>query len=199
MTEFRTHEIPAVATHLMVVTHDQVVVSMIDLAAEQPRSVYVPKGDSLYWADEDGVRTFIDRPGPDQDLSVETVYAPEFFRMDIKRPPAYTTDETVVPDDQSRAGGYQDGGGSMRTSAEIMAEINPKPDRSDWSDRHASTQHIMKYFTFQHLPEGPLQDVSRKFYLLAYDLLQVLGDGPELSAGLRKLLEAKDCCVRAAL
>lgn len=34
---------------------------------------------------------------------------------------------------------------------------------------------------------------------LAQELVAVLPDGPELSAGLRKLLEAKDCFVRAAL
>jgi hypothetical protein len=34
---------------------------------------------------------------------------------------------------------------------------------------------------------------------LALDMLSVLGDGPELSAGLRKLLEAKDCLVRQSI
>jgi len=30
-------------------------------------------------------------------------------------------------------------------------------------------------------------------------MIEALPDGPELSAGLRKLLESKDCFVRAAL
>jgi len=30
-------------------------------------------------------------------------------------------------------------------------------------------------------------------------MIRVLPDGPELTSGLRKLLEAKDCFVRAAL
>lgn len=30
-------------------------------------------------------------------------------------------------------------------------------------------------------------------------MIEVLPDGPELTAGLRKLLEAKDCFVRASL
>jgi len=34
---------------------------------------------------------------------------------------------------------------------------------------------------------------------LAYNLVDQLEDGPEFTAGLRKLLEAKDCFVRAAL
>lgn len=57
---------------------------------------------------------------------------------------------------------------------------------------------IMKYFEFSHLPEH-LQIVSRPFGELAAQLDQQLPNGPEKSAGLRKLLEAKDCMVRAAL
>ncbi|UES40971.1 hypothetical protein GFC08_25820 [Roseibium aggregatum] len=57
---------------------------------------------------------------------------------------------------------------------------------------------IMKYFEFKHLPEH-LQAVSRPFGYLAEQMNADLPDGPEKSAGLRKLLEAKDCMVRAAL
>ncbi|WP_152511208.1 MULTISPECIES: hypothetical protein [unclassified Labrenzia] len=57
---------------------------------------------------------------------------------------------------------------------------------------------IMKYFEFKHLPEH-LQAVSRPFGELAEQMNADLPDGPEKSAGLRKLLEAKDCMVRAAL
>jgi hypothetical protein len=35
--------------------------------------------------------------------------------------------------------------------------------------------------------------------MLAEQMVRDLPDGPELSAGLRKLLEAKDCFVRAGL
>lgn len=62
---------------------------------------------------------------------------------------------------------------------------------------HPSTESILRYFEFTHL-SGPLQEVSQPFHALAHDLAARL-DGPELTAGLRKLLEAKDCCVRAAL
>lgn len=57
---------------------------------------------------------------------------------------------------------------------------------------------IMKYFEFEHLPEH-LQKVSRPFGEMAQQMNADLPDGPEKSAGLRKLLEAKDCMVRAAL
>lgn len=57
---------------------------------------------------------------------------------------------------------------------------------------------IMKHFAYEHLPLH-LQDVSKHFGLLANLMSKNLPDGPEKSAGLRKLLEAKDCFVRAKL
>lgn len=57
---------------------------------------------------------------------------------------------------------------------------------------------IMRYFTFAHLPEH-LQKVSKPIGELAEKMEAEIPDGPEKSAGLRKLLEAKDCLVRAAL
>jgi hypothetical protein len=44
-----------------------------------------------------------------------------------------------------------------------------------------------------------MQTISMYSYHLAEAMIRDLPDGPELSAGLRKLLEAKDCFVRAAL
>lgn len=57
---------------------------------------------------------------------------------------------------------------------------------------------IMKYFAYAHLPQH-LQTVSKPIGELAEQMDEALPDGPEKSAGLRKLLEAKDCLVRAAL
>lgn len=57
---------------------------------------------------------------------------------------------------------------------------------------------ILKYFAYSHLPPK-LQDVSKAIGDLALDLEANLPDGAEKSAGLRKLLEAKDCFVRAKL
>ena len=50
---------------------------------------------------------------------------------------------------------------------------------------------IMKYFAFAHLPEA-LQLVSEPVYMLAKTMDESLPDCDEKSAGLRKLLEAKD-------
>ncbi len=57
---------------------------------------------------------------------------------------------------------------------------------------------IMRYFAYEHLPEK-LQGVSKPIGDLASMMNADLPDSPEKSAGLRKLLEAKDCLVRAAL
>lgn len=57
---------------------------------------------------------------------------------------------------------------------------------------------ILRYFTWMHLP-SPLAEVSRDFENLALIVDRTLPNGPEKSVALRKLLEAKDAAVRAAL
>lgn len=64
--------------------------------------------------------------------------------------------------------------------------------------RHPATTGVLKFFEFAHLPER-LQAVSRPCAELAHGMVEQLPDGPELTVGLRKLLEAKDCFVRASL
>jgi hypothetical protein len=65
--------------------------------------------------------------------------------------------------------------------------------------RHPGTQHFAVLFSFEHIAEVRLRDVSRECHEFAQRMVDSLPDGPELSAALRKLLEAKDCLVRAAL
>ena len=62
---------------------------------------------------------------------------------------------------------------------------------------HPSTEALIKFFSSEHLP-AHLASVSKPCCELALTMAGQL-DGPELTAGLRKLLEAKDCFVRAAL
>jgi len=57
---------------------------------------------------------------------------------------------------------------------------------------------LLRYFDCGHLPED-LQKVSGPFCDLAYALEATLPNGPEKTVALRKLLESKDCAVRAAL
>ena len=67
-----------------------------------------------------------------------------------------------------------------------------------WADRHPSVKHFAPLFAYAHLPER-LQLISAPFGELAAVMLQRLSDGPELSAALRKLVEAKDCAVRQSV
>jgi hypothetical protein len=63
-------------------------------------------------------------------------------------------------------------------------------------------EHIMQFFAYLHLPPK-LQEVARPFCELAKTLVdpdgQPLPRNPERTVALRKLLEAKDAAVRAAL
>jgi hypothetical protein len=68
----------------------------------------------------------------------------------------------------------------------------------DLEGRHPATVNLARFFTYDHLPE-PLQTISAYSHHLAEAMIRELPDGPELTTGLRKLLEAKDCFVRAAL
>lgn len=62
--------------------------------------------------------------------------------------------------------------------------------------RHPSVAHFGSMFAWGHLPTH-LAETSGVLANTAQHLVDTLPDGPELSAALRKLLEAKDCAVRA--
>lgn len=57
---------------------------------------------------------------------------------------------------------------------------------------------MMQFFAYSHLPEH-LQQISKPFGELAELMVAILPANAERTAGLRKLLEAKDCAVRARL
>ena len=60
---------------------------------------------------------------------------------------------------------------------------------------------VLKFFRYQHLPDV-LQRFSKPFADMALEMVRELHDSPhpaEIATGLRKLLEAKDCLVRARL
>lgn len=65
--------------------------------------------------------------------------------------------------------------------------------------RGFATQHAIK--TLRPNPNLPphLRHIAELTFNLAVHLLDDLADGPELSSGLRKLREAKDCFILQAL
>ena len=73
----------------------------------------------------------------------------------------------------------------IRTAVEAAGESVPR-------DR------MLQFFTYGHLPEA-LAKVSLPFCQLAEELCATLPSNPERTVALRKLLEAKDCAVRALL
>jgi hypothetical protein len=57
---------------------------------------------------------------------------------------------------------------------------------------------LLQFFLFDHLPPH-LQEISKPFWSLATHIASTLPRNPERTVALRKLLEAKDCAVRAFL
>lgn len=64
-------------------------------------------------------------------------------------------------------------------------------------DKNSHGEKMLQWFDYDHLPEH-LQAVSQPFKYLATIICE-LKPGDERSTALRKLLEAKDAAVRAAV
>lgn len=76
----------------------------------------------------------------------------------------------------------------------------PTPSLTLTNSNHTTNlamHDLLKFFSYEHLPEK-LQHVSRPFAELA-KFIETLPYNDESRTALRKLLEAKDCAVRAAL
>jgi len=80
-----------------------------------------------------------------------------------------------------------------------MRDAHLAARREAMAGRHHATQQILRWFDYGHLPTGKPRTVSCHLAGVAMELAESLQDGPELTAGLRKLLEAKDCMVRQAI
>lgn len=66
--------------------------------------------------------------------------------------------------------------------------VQPNPDNI--------TDPLLQHFKWKHLPPH-LQLASKSFAVQAANLVKTTPRNPERTAALRKLLEAKDCAVRA--
>lgn len=76
------------------------------------------------------------------------------------------------------------------------AEIHPAP--VEFTAEELQADPILRYFQYSHLPPH-LQERSRPFAAQARSIINTTPRTAERTAGLRKLLECKDCIVRAAL
>ncbi len=59
-------------------------------------------------------------------------------------------------------------------------------------------EKLLQFFKYDHLP-AHLQGISKPFCELAEKICAEQFPNPERTAGLRKLLEAKDCIVRSSI
>jgi hypothetical protein len=89
-----------------------------------------------------------------------------------------STDETDKPGDPVKE--FKDG------MAAIAAGANP------------NYEPMLQFFEYKHLPTH-LGEISKAFHDLAVKLINDLPRNPERTVMLRKMLEAKDCAVRARL
>lgn len=78
----------------------------------------------------------------------------------------------------------------MKDSPQIKGQVSTPPT--------TEVEPLLQFFAWEHLPVE-LQTVSAPFGVLANQLAKTLPRNPERTTALRKLLEAKDCAVRAKL
>jgi hypothetical protein len=75
--------------------------------------------------------------------------------------------------------------------------------REKYKDRNRAVTDAAQWFAFDHLsaagPRLSPRAVSAEVAELAFDMIDDLPDSPELTHALRRLIEAKDCFVRAAI
>lgn len=70
----------------------------------------------------------------------------------------------------------------------------------DLSARHPSTQEKMRWLTPNpSLPDGAPSIVSAMCFDFGAALVEKLGDGPQLTIGLQRVIDAKDALVRQAI
>jgi len=77
-------------------------------------------------------------------------------------------------------------------------KLNLNDPRRAVAAEQPQTEGMLQFFTYEHLP-AHLQEASRPFCELAKRIAETYPRNPERSAALRKLLESKDCAVRALL
>lgn len=66
----------------------------------------------------------------------------------------------------------------------------------EFNDLELDGEPILQFFSYEHLP-AHLQEVSKQFATVAEFVYRNLPKNAERTAAFRKLIEAKDCAVRA--
>ena len=65
----------------------------------------------------------------------------------------------------------------------------------------SETDELLGYFKYEHLKSEQMKAISKPFGDLANEMVSKLGHLPtgQVNEGLKRLIEAKDCFVRASL
>lgn len=89
------------------------------------------------------------------------------------------------------------------TKAEVLAKLEAAHGAAAKEIRiqtagDALDEPMLKFFKFDHLPKH-LQAVSGNFCDIAHTIVAIVPRNAERTVALRKLLESKDCAVRALL
>lgn len=69
----------------------------------------------------------------------------------------------------------------------------------EFTGKQIEDDPILRFFHYRHLSNESLQKISKLFHDLATDIVENIPRNAERTVVLRKLLEAKDAAVRAAL
>jgi ferritin-like protein len=64
---------------------------------------------------------------------------------------------------------------------------------------HPAVQSLLRFFEYDHLSYEKAREVSKQFHDLAHTMAEALPDSAETTVAIRKILEAKDCAVRAVV
>lgn len=84
----------------------------------------------------------------------------------------------------------------LQEETPVPTELPADEDRPNiWSGRHPGVAHFQEMFKYDHLSDGLHRQVSQWCANLAEAMVETLPDGPELTAGLRSLWEAKNSFV----
>lgn len=71
-------------------------------------------------------------------------------------------------------------------------------NKDEWEEKALRSDSTMRWFDGGHLPDN-LKPTVASIQGVAWAMVTTIAPSPELTVGLRKLLEAKDCFVRAKI
>jgi len=77
-------------------------------------------------------------------------------------------------------------------------DYDPQP-QTEMVRLHPAIVNVLEFFSYQHLQQFEMREISREFHDLAWKLARLAPDDSQTMAALHDLLRAKDCGVRAVM